>query len=49
MQNISFITNMGRNNLEYMKLLLQSLKENLDNKNHEIIVFVDADNENAEE
>jgi hypothetical protein len=40
---------MGRNNLEYMKLLLQSLKENLDNKNHEIIVFVDADNENAKE
>lgn len=49
MQNISFITNMGRNNLDYMKLLLQSLKQNLDNKNHEIIVFVDADNENAKE
>lgn len=40
---------MGRNNLEYVKLLLRSLKENLDNKNHEIIVFVDADNENAKE
>lgn len=38
---------MGVNNLEYMKLLLESLKVNLDNKTHEILVFVDADNENS--
>jgi len=38
---------MGVNNLEYTKLLLQSLKTNLDNKNHQIIVFIDADNENS--
>lgn len=45
MQNITFTTSMGVNNLEYMKLLLHSLKTNLDNKEHQIIVFVDADNE----
>lgn len=38
---------MGVNNLEYMKLLLHSLKVNLDNKDHQILVFVDADNENS--
>ena len=38
---------MGVNNLEYTKLLLQSLKTNLDNKNHQIIVFIDADNEDS--
>ena len=38
---------MGVNNLEYMKLLLHSLKINLDNKEHQIIVFIDADNENS--
>lgn len=44
---ISFITNTAKNNLEYTKLLLRSLKENLDNPNHQIIVFVDSDNENT--
>lgn len=38
---------MGENNLEYTKLLLHSLKTNLDGKNHQIIVFIDADNENS--
>ena len=38
---------MGVNNLEYVKLLLQSLKINLDNKNHQILVFIDADNEHS--
>lgn len=38
---------MGANNLEYTKLLLRSLQTNLDNKTHQIIVFVDADNENT--
>lgn len=40
---------MGVNNLEYVKLLLHSLKTNLDNKNHEILIFVDADNEHSVE
>jgi hypothetical protein len=46
MQNITFITNVGKNTLEHLKLLLKSLHTNLDNKQHEIIVFIDADNEN---
>lgn len=47
MQNITFTINMGANNLEYVKLLLTSLERNLDSKNHQIIVFIDADNENS--
>lgn len=47
MQNITFITNVAKNNLEYTKLLLRSLEENLDNKQHQIIIFVDTDNENS--
>lgn len=43
MKNITFATNVGAGTLEYTKLLLKSLKENLDNKDHEIIVFVDKD------
>lgn len=45
MQNITFTTNTGANTLEYTKLLLKSLKENLKYKTHEIIVFVDFDND----
>lgn len=47
MQSITFTISMGANNLEYTKLLLHSLKTNLDNKTHQIIVFIDADNENS--
>jgi GT2 family glycosyltransferase len=43
MRNITFATNVGAGTLEYTKLLLKSLKENLDNKDHEIVVFVDKD------
>lgn len=46
MQSITFITNLAKNTLEYAKLLLHSLKVNLDNDNHQIIVFIDSDNEN---
>ena len=42
---ITFATNTGPNTLEYTKLLLRSLKENLDNKEHEILVFIDSDND----
>jgi GT2 family glycosyltransferase len=49
MQNkkITFATNTGPDTLEYTKLLLKSLKENLDNKEHEVLVFVDKDNDNT--
>lgn len=46
MQNITFTTNVGKNTLEHLKLLLKSLQTNLDNKEHEILIFIDADNEN---
>lgn len=47
MKPISFIINTGKDTLEYMKLLLTSLKMNLDYDGHEILIFVDADNENS--
>ena len=47
MQPISFIINTGKDTLEYMKLLLTSLKMNLDYDGHEILIFVDSDNENS--
>jgi hypothetical protein len=47
MQQITFATNLGYNTLEHAKLLVRSLKENLDNKQHQILIFIDADNENA--
>lgn len=43
MKSISFVTNVGPGTLEYVKLLLRSLKENLDSQDHEILVFVDRD------
>jgi GT2 family glycosyltransferase len=45
MQQISFCINTSRNELEYIKLLFKSLKDNLKSDEHEIIVFVDSDNE----
>jgi hypothetical protein len=42
---ITFATNTGPNTLKYTKLLLTSLKQNLDNKEHEILVFIDSDND----
>lgn len=45
MRPITFATNTGANTLEYTKLLLKSLKENLDSQDHEILVFVDSDND----
>lgn len=40
---ITFATNTGAGTLEYIKLLLHSLKINLDRDDHEILVFVDGD------
>jgi GT2 family glycosyltransferase len=45
MKNISFIINTSVNTLDHVKLLLKSLKENLYGKEHEILIFVDSDNE----
>jgi GT2 family glycosyltransferase len=45
MQQISFITNTGIDTLDHTKLLLESLKNNLIGKEHEIIVFIDKDND----
>lgn len=46
MQNITIATNVGKNTLDYVKLLLESLRVNMDNPNNEILVFIDSDNEN---
>lgn len=42
---ISFCINTAVNELEYLKLLLKSLKDNIKHNHHEIIVFVDSDNQ----
>jgi glycosyltransferase involved in cell wall biosynthesis len=47
MKPISFCINTSKNELEYIKLLLKSLKDNLKSDQHEIIIFIDSDNENT--
>jgi len=47
MQKITFTTNVAKNTLEYTKLLLESLKTNLDSNEHEILIFIDSDNEHT--
>jgi len=42
---ISFCINTSTNELSNLKLLFKSLKDNLKYNNHEIIVFIDSDNE----
>ena len=44
-KSISFVINTAVNELNHIKLLLNSLQLNLDNKNHEILVFIDNDNQ----
>jgi len=44
-RKITFATNVGPNTLEHTKLLLKSLKDNLSNKEHEILIFIDKDND----
>ena len=44
-RQISFLINTSVNTLDHVKLLLRSLKENLVGKEHEILIFVDSDNE----
>jgi GT2 family glycosyltransferase len=45
---ISFCIATAKNEKHYLELLLNSLKINLYNKNHEIIIFIDSDNQNTE-
>jgi glycosyltransferase involved in cell wall biosynthesis len=47
MQPISFCINTAKNELDYIKLLFKSLKDNLKYDHHEILVFIDSDNENT--
>jgi hypothetical protein len=47
MQKISFVTNSSVNTLDHLKLLLKSLRDNLDSKEHEVLVFIDSDNEDS--
>ena len=49
MEKISFVINTAKNELEHVKLLLKSLRENLDRDDHEILVFVDSDNQGTVE
>jgi GT2 family glycosyltransferase len=47
MKSISFVTNTSVNTRDHVELLMKSLHDNLDGKEHEIIVFVDSDNEDV--
>ena len=49
MKQISFLINCSNDTLDHVKLLLRSLKKNLHYKKHEILVFVDSDNEGTVE
>ena len=44
---ITFCTNTARNEINHTKLLFKSLEQNLSTKDHEIIVFIDNDNQNT--
>jgi hypothetical protein len=45
MKLISFCINTARNEINHIKLLMKSLEVNLSTKDHEIIVFIDSDNQ----
>lgn len=47
MKSISFVTNTSVNTRDHVELLMKSLHDNLDCKEHEIIVFIDSDNEDV--
>jgi GT2 family glycosyltransferase len=49
MKKISFCINTAVNELDNLKLLFKSLKDNLKYKEHEIIVFIDSDSEGTYE
>ena len=45
MEKISFCINTSVNEINHIKLLFSSLENNLSSKEHEIIVFIDSDNQ----
>lgn len=45
MKQISFLINASVNTLDHFKLLIESLKINLKGRDHEVLVFIDSDNE----
>ena len=45
MKPISFCINTAVNEIDYIKLLFKSLNDNLSTLEHEIIVFIDSDNQ----
>lgn len=47
LNKITFCINTARNELDNIKLLFKSLQVNLSTLEHEIIVFIDSDNENT--
>jgi GT2 family glycosyltransferase len=47
MKNISFCINTARNELDHIKLLFKSLQQNLHSLEHEVLVFIDSDNQNT--
>lgn len=47
MNKITFCIATAKNEKEYVKLLLKSLKENTEINNHEILIFIDSDNQNT--
>ena len=49
MKQISFVINTAVNELNHISLLLKSLKLNLDGNKHEILVFIDNDNQGTYE
>ena len=44
-EKITFATNVGPNTIDHTKILLQSLKDNLSHDQHEILIFIDNDND----
>lgn len=49
MKQISFVINTAINELNHIKLLLNSLSINLDGNKHEILIFIDNDNQGTYE
>jgi hypothetical protein len=49
MKNITFCINTSRNELNHVKLLFNSLECNLSTLEHEVVVFVDSDNQGTTE
>lgn len=49
MQQITICVNTSRNELNHVKLLFKSLEQNLSTLEHEVVVFVDSDNQGTTE